>query len=172
MAYRCGLPKLWWQGARVLAFPVGQSGETIIFPDFVLSHLRSHRQMKWWQAEACGLLFARTDGKRITIEVATGPYQRGWRARYACAIPPVEAQKEIEEHHTLGLHYVGEWHSHPERVPVPSRRDQQTIQSRVLESQHELRGFIFVLVGQASLPNGLTVLVHDGVRAIELASSG
>ena len=36
--------------------------------------------MKWWQAESCGLLFARTDGKRITIEVATGPYQRGWRA--------------------------------------------------------------------------------------------
>lgn len=156
----------------MINYPVGNSGEVVVFTDGVLSHLCSHRQMKWWQAEACGLMFARTEAKRILIEVATGPYRRGWRGRYACTIPPDEAQREIDEHHALGLHYVGEWHSHPEPMPAPSGRDQQTMQSRVLESDHRLSGFIFALVGQAKLPQGLAVLVHDGVRAVTLGPSG
>jgi integrative and conjugative element protein (TIGR02256 family) len=163
-----GLPKLSRGGANVITFPVGNSGEIIVFTEAVLRHFYAHRQMKWWQAEACGLLFARTEGNRIVIDEATGPYRRGWRSRYACAIPPDEAQREIDGRHALGLHYVGEWHSHPEPVPKPSGRDQQTMQSRVLDSDHRLSGFIFALVGQAKLPLGLTVLVHDGVRAVKL----
>lgn len=169
MADRSGLPKLRRPRPIMLAFPIGKSGETIVFTDIALGHLRSHRQMKWWQPEACGLLFARTEIKRISIEVATGPYQRGWRTRYGCAIPPAEAQREIDERHADGLHYVGEWHSHPERVPSPSGRDEKTMQSRVLDSQHDLLGFIFVLVGQASFPTGLTVIVHDGSCAVRLS---
>ena len=156
-------------GTNVITFSVGHSGEFIDFTDAVLNHFHSHRQLKWWQAEACGLLFARTQGKHIIIDDATGPYRRGWRRRYACEIPADEAQREIDERHVHGLHYVGEWHSHPEPAPTPSSRDQQTMQSRVLKSNHRMGGFIFALIGQAEFSRGLTVLVHDGVHAITLS---
>lgn len=171
MGNRPQLPCLRGEGSIMLTYPVGDSGETISFSDLVLEKLKANRQTKWWHSESCGLLFARTAGKLIQIEAATGPYRSGWRTRYACTVPPMDAQREINEMHPMGLHYVGEWHSHPEPVPRPSGRDRKTMSSRVLKSEHDLQGFIFVLIGQAPLPEGISVLVHDGCQEFELEAS-
>jgi integrative and conjugative element protein (TIGR02256 family) len=151
-----------------LAYRVGQSGETLILTADVAAHLSANRQLKWWQSESCGLLFALIEGREIVVCDATGPYPRAWRARFGCAIDPVRAQQEIDDRHPSGLHYIGEWHSHPEPVPNPSGRDEATMKSRVTESSHALNGFIFMIVGQADLPLGLTVLLHDGSRSFTL----
>jgi integrative and conjugative element protein (TIGR02256 family) len=153
----------------MLAFPVGISGEVILFSVQVLAHLESHRQLRWWQREAGGLLFARIDEKRIIVEEATGPRHGDWRSRFSFGISRVRAQKEIDTRYPLGLHYIGDWHSHPEPIPTPSGRDERTMASRVLESKHKLTGFVFVLIGQAALPRGLTVVVHDGAHSYALS---
>lgn len=151
-----------------LRYPVGQSGETLIVTADVAAHLLANRQLKWWQSEGCGLLFARIAGQEIILCEATGPHERSWRRRFGCAIDPVIAQREIDDRHRSGLHYIGEWHSHPEPVPSPSAQDEATMRSRVMESSHALNGFVFILVGQSDLPKGLTVLVHYGTRSFTL----
>lgn len=160
---------MWGSGILTLAFPVGHSGEIILFSEPVLAHLESQRQLRWWQREAGGLLFARIFEKLIFVEEATGPRTGDWRSRFSFRISRAPAQAEIDARYLQGLHYIGDWHSHPEPVPIPSGRDERTMASRVLESQHQLAGFVFVLIGQAALPQGLTVVVHDGTHWHPLA---
>lgn len=152
----------------MIQFPVGTSGEVLIFSASVLRHLEKYRQRKWWQLEAGGLLFARFDGKRILIEDVSGPRGSDIRTRWSYWPSRRAEQLEIDERYTRGLHYIGDWHSHAECVPTPSGRDCRTMASRVQESRHELAGFVFAIIGLAPLPTGLTVLVHDGSEPFPL----
>lgn len=148
----------------MMIFPVGTSGETIELTDAVISHLLKHRQTRWWYREAGGLLFARITGKTIRLEEATGPRKSDVRTPYSYWPNRKAEQTEIEDHFKRGLHYVGDWHSHPENFPEPSGRDVRTMTSRVRRSEHQLNGILFAIIGQAPLPDGLTVVVHDGVQ--------
>jgi proteasome lid subunit RPN8/RPN11 len=60
------------------------------------------------------------------------------------------------------LHYVGDWHTHPELRPYPSPPDDHSIAECVRKSSHDLNGFVLVVVGRLEPPGGLTVGVHDG----------
>lgn len=155
----------------MIVFPIGTSGETIVFSDSVIAHLHRHRQTKWWHTEAGGLLFARFDGKRILIDDITGPRRGDIRTPFSYCPNRRAEQREINDRHRKGLHYVGDWHSHPELRPTPSPRDERTMRSRVTESRHELAGFVFAIIGQAPLPEGLKVVLHDGGRMYPLASA-
>ena len=75
------------------------------------------------------------------------------------------------ERQTLGLHYVSDWHTHPEPVPRPSPLDAVSIAECVKKSRHLLNGFVLVVVGQAEPPVGLHVLVHDGTVGFPLVPS-
>ena len=64
--------------------------------------------------------------------------------------------------HADGLHYVGDWHTHPDPVPLPSMTDLHSISECLIRSRHELNAFVMVIVGTAPLPEALHVSVHDG----------
>ena len=156
-------------GLMSLAYPIGTSGETVVISNTVLDHLCHHRQMRWWQREAGGLLFARFEGANIQIVEATGPRSDDARSRYRFAFRLERQQAVVDERFGRGLHYVGDWHSHPEARPQPSPRDLQTMGSRVRESIHGFGGFLFAIIGCDPLPAGLAVLLHDGVAAHRLS---
>jgi len=61
------------RGGRVIRYPIGSSGQTLVLADGVLAHFRKHRQTRPWSREAGGQLFARLAAPEICIEVATGP---------------------------------------------------------------------------------------------------
>lgn len=61
-----------------------------------------------------------------------------------------------------GLHFVGDWYTHPSLYPESSGIDNYNIKSCVTESIHELKGFIMIIVGTVSFPRGLSVSLHDG----------
>jgi integrative and conjugative element protein (TIGR02256 family) len=146
----------------MLSYPIGDSGQIIHLTSAVLDVFGAHRQKKWWQREAGGILFARIEGKDITIVEATSPRQQDKRSRFGFKISKEKAQDEIFANHDAGIHYVGEWHTHPEPEPTPSRRDEATMSSRVKESVHQLHGFVFVIVGQGIFPAAITLMIHDG----------
>jgi integrative and conjugative element protein (TIGR02256 family) len=152
----------------VIVYPIGTSGETVEVSDRVLGHLRRHRQMRLWQCEAGGLLFARIDGQRIRIERATGPRRTDSRTPFSYHADRKAEQREIDAMFNNGLHYVGDWHTHPEQVPSPSGRDLKTFASRVLMSTHQFNGILFGIVGRAEPPVGLLLLLHDGREWHEL----
>lgn len=149
----------------MLFYPIGISGEVIQFDRAVLDHFSLHRQLRFWHREAGGQLFARIDGQRIVVSEATAPRPNDRRGRFVFEPDRAGEQDEIDAMFARELHYVGDWHTHPERSPTPSGRDHATMSTRVRLSRHRLAGFVFVLVGQLPPPDGLTVIVHDGTSS-------
>jgi len=148
-------------GGDVIEYPIGSSGQVIAITDGVLAHLAASRQSLRSHTEAGGQLFARFDGTRIVVEEATGPRATDRRTRTSYVPDRAAEQKEIVKRHARGLHYVGDWHTHPDSVPEPSPRDLASMAECVTKSAHALNGFLLVIVGQADAPAGLHVSVHD-----------
>ena len=71
-------------------------------------------------------------------------------------------QEEIDALHGRGLHFVGDWHTHPEQRPWPSASDIRSIRQAVKDSKHHLNGFILLIVGTERLPVGLFVSLYYG----------
>ena len=146
----------------MLEYPIGSSGQVVVLPAEVVRKFRRCRQKRWYQREAGGQLFARLSLPRILIEEATGPRRTDRRTRTSYLPDRAAEQREIDSRHPEGLHYVGDWHTHPEEIPCPSALDIASISDSVRKSTHALNGFLLVIVGQAEPPSGLLVSVHDG----------
>lgn len=145
----------------MLEYPIGSSGQVVVLPEEIIRKFRRYRQRRWYQREAGGQLFARLSLSRIVIEEATGPRRTDRRTRTSYVPDRAAEQREIDSRHADGLHYVGDWHTHPEALPGPSGLDIASISELVRESTHALNGFLLVIVGQAEPPGGLLVSVHD-----------
>lgn len=145
----------------MLEYPIGSSGQVLILPESVVRKFRRYRQKRWYQREAGGQLFARVSLSRIVVEEATGPRRTDIRTRTSYVPDRMAEQREIDKWHAHDLHYVGDWHTHPETVPRPSWVDIASISDSVGKSTHALNGFLLVIVGQAEPPGGLLVSVHD-----------
>lgn len=144
-----------------LEYPIGNSGQVLVVPEEIVRKFRQYRQKRWYQREAGGQLFARLSLPRIVIEEATGPRDTDRRTRTSYVPDRAAEQREIDSRHPEGLHYVGDWHTHPEALPGPSALDIASISDSVRKSTHALNGFLLVIVGQAEPPRGLLVSVHD-----------
>ena len=162
LAAQSSLSRLLQERSLMLLYPIGTSGEVIHFEPAVLALFARHSQLRFWHREAGGQLFARIGGQRIVVSDATAPRPNDRRGRFFFAPDRAREQAEIETMFARDLHYIGDWHTHPERRPTPSSRDHTTMSSRVRLSRHRLAGFVFVIVGQLPPPCGLTVIVHDG----------
>lgn len=154
----------------VIAYPVGESGQTIVFTDSVIAHFRRHRQRRARDKEAGGQLFARIEGLNITVLEATGPRAKDLRTRTSYTPHRPSEQKEIEERHRRNLHFVGDWHTHPELIPSPSHIDTRNIGECVKRSKHELKAFLLVVVGSAEPPEGIQMSICDGKSSAILQS--
>jgi integrative and conjugative element protein (TIGR02256 family) len=133
----------------------------------VLETFDIHRQRRFYQREAGGQLFAQVRGHDWEIIAATGPRSRDRRTRLSFRPHRASEQEEIFRHHEMGLDYVGDWHTHPEDRPTPSDDDLTSITEVVCQSKHHLPGFLLLIVGRKSFPDGLWASFHsiDGVRS-------
>lgn len=152
----------------MIQYPIGTSGQVLILTDPVVEHLRHHRQWHRYKREAGGQLFARFDGGQIIVEEATGPRRTDRRTRTSYVPDRRAEQAEILERHMRGLHYVGDWHTHPQALPEPSRPDAISIAESVAKSTHDLHGFVLVVVGQAEPPAGFHVSINSATSTVTI----
>lgn len=150
----------------MIEYPIARSEQTLVFTASVVEKFAKHRQLRFWQREAGGQLFGRLDGARIQIVEATGPRKTDRRTRTSYVPDRRAEQHEIDDRFDRGLHFIGDWHSHPEKVPLPSDRDVASLDETVRKSSHAMRGFVLVIVGQAPAPEGLHVSVLQGTGSI------
>ena len=129
-------------------------GEVVLAQE-VLTHVLAHRQSGFWSREAGGQLFGRFWKDSIIVHVATGPRRTDRRKRRFFAPDPVAEQIEIDEMYVAGLHYLGTWHTHPERRPSPSQMDISTMGGIFSNAAHDLPGILFLVVGTADPPEGI-----------------
>lgn len=132
----------------------------IYFTEDVLRHFDAHRQTRLDNTEAGGQLFAEI-GDVTTIRRATGPRKWDRRGRFFYFPNKILEASEIRTMYRQGLHFVGDWHTHPEKIPTPSSTDIQNIRRCYKESRHQLLGFMMVIVGLAPFPEGLSVSFHN-----------
>lgn len=148
-------------GLQVIVYPIGTSGQTLILSNSVVEHLCRNRQLRWYHREAGGQLFARFQGTQILVEEATGPRSTDTRTRCSYIPDRKAEQAEILLHHAQGLHYVGDWHTHPETIPVSSVLDIQSISDCFAKSAHQLNGFVLIIVGRSEPPPGFHVSINN-----------
>lgn len=146
----------------MIAFLANCGDERITFSDQVVAHMLAHRQLRLNDTEAGGQLFARLAAGRVDIEVATGPRPADRRSRFYFAPSRIHERREIRELHRSGLHYVGDWHTHPQQIPSPSDLDLRNICEIFTQSRHAYAGILMVIVGQLEPPAGIFVGITDG----------
>ena len=171
MASGVGLYGLSWVGAcRVISYDIGESGQTLIFEDKVLTHFARNRQRTARSLEAGGQLFARFEGDIIRIERATGPRATDRRGLLSFIPDRLAERREIKRFFKSGLHYVGDWHTHPEPRPQPSQTDIDSFQQTFRKSRHKLASFVMVIVGTSMANDGLFVGLcnNDGLMVLSL----
>jgi len=127
----------------------------IEFSPECLAVFEKHRQRSPRHREIGGQLFARFEVGTIWIELATAV--RGSRFRFSFQPDRRSEQIEIEQYFSEGLHYIGDWHTHPEASPQPSKPDVQKMSGIFTESEHQLPFMLMVIVGLAPYPDGLFV---------------
>lgn len=146
----------------MIAFLASGGDERITFSATVIAHMLAHRQLRECDTEAGGQLFARLSGGCIDVEVATGPRPSDRRSRFYFAPSRIHERREIRELHRRGLHYIGDWHTHPQRVPLPSDLDLQNIHEIFTQSRHAYAGILIVIIGQLEPPAGIFVGIANG----------
>jgi len=151
-----------------LRIPLGDSGELVILTDAVLGYFRRHQQQHKRDTEAGGQLFGRIREKIITIEEATGPRRSDIRSRHSYIPDRNAEQREINDRFPSGLHFIGDWHTHPEPFPYPSGTDLDNMRECVKKSRRAVSGFLLIIVGTAPLPSGLHASLHDSEETLSL----
>ncbi|MBY5705803.1 hypothetical protein HFO38_24320 [Rhizobium leguminosarum] len=132
-----------------------------ILPEAISTMLR-HRQRRFYSQESGGQMFAKLSPNHWRIEVATGPRRGDRRGRFHFWPDRRAEQDEINRFYDQGLEFVGDWHSHPEDTPRPSRNDIHSMDNIVRESVHSLPGILMVIVGRNDPPSGLWISFHKG----------
>ena len=145
-----------------LRFVSERFGTAIHFSPETVEHFVAHRQQGRVKTEIGGQLFAQFERGEVRVVRATGPNatdKRGW----TWFRPDLRKQNtEIQQLFQQGFHFVGDWHTHPEREPRPSSWDTDSMNDCFKKSQHQLRAFLMVIVGRADFPTGLWVSLHQG----------
>lgn len=128
---------------------------TVTFQPGVLRTFARFRQTGKTKPEAGGQLFASFRPGHMDIVLATGPTTSAERGRYFFRPNRQEEQREISAAFRKHLHFVGDWHIHPEPEPTPSGLDIAKAKEIFEKSAHELRGVLLVVVGTAEPARGM-----------------
>ena len=143
----------------------------IVIEEGALDAMRAHRQAGCFSKEAGGQLFARINKTGWTIAEATGPRPSDKRSRFGFVPDRAAEQVEIADRFRLGLHYVGDWHTHPERRPKPSGTDMESIRSTVRSSRHELPWFLMLILGNDDRVDSFWLSAHLKDGSYEVLNS-
>jgi len=152
------MPDLLKKIMKDLIFTLPESLGLLVFEGSILEKMLAHRQTSFFSREAGGQLFAEIGGGVIRVVDATEPNKKDRRSRFA--FWPHRPTEQIEIHKRFvekKIHFVGDWHTHPEKVPHPSGSDAESVKRIMNESHHDMLGILLVIVGTADIPDGLFV---------------
>ena len=147
--------------AKPLTYSLRQDFQKLTFEAQVLKHFQKFKQLLPEDLEAGGQLFATFKANEVSVKVATGPYKEDRRKKFSFWPIRKKSQQDISQLFDNGLHYIGDWHTHPQEIPIASSQDNFSMRDKYIKSQHELKTFVMVIVGQNSFPEGLWVSIHD-----------
>jgi integrative and conjugative element protein (TIGR02256 family) len=148
-------------------FNLPHSNQQILLNQSVLEVFSTYRQLRS-EPESGGLLFAEFDFPRINVKEVSPPHSSDKRWRTFFIPNRVLQRRLIRSRFKKALHFVGEWHTHPMAVPVPSKIDLESMTEAFSKSHHELNYFLMIIVGNDSERLNLWVSAHNGTNYHQL----
>lgn len=152
----------------LIRFQIEGSKRQVIFCPRVVSQLLRHQQLNRKDLECGGQLFAKVNGFNLYIVWASGPNARDRRFRFNFVPNLSQQRKEIRQRFELGMHYVGDWHTHPEPIPKPSDLDNASMKDCFKKSKHELESFLMLIVGTGNFPECFWLSQHNATEVRRL----
>lgn len=151
----------------MIKYQIPDSNQFISFPESVVNKLISYIQLQG-ETERGGLLFARFKFPEVCISNISLPYRHDIQGIYSF-IPNQRHQNiEIFRNYKNGLHFVGEWHTHPQSHPVPSCIDLLSMKDSYLKSRHELNYFLLLILGNTCDFNLTWLSIHNSKTYLKL----
>lgn len=146
-----------------------ETGQNIEITPTVLEKFSRNQQGSFAAPEAGGLLFASISSRSIQIASATEPTKSDIRSRFFFKSSRRCAKASIKKAFKEGLHFVGEWHTHPEPNPTPSKLDLDSMAESFRSSKHQLEHFVMIIVGNDKDDMRLWVSMHNSERVLQLS---
>ncbi|EOG1939485.1 Mov34/MPN/PAD-1 family protein [Vibrio fluvialis] len=141
-----------------------ETGIIIRIEEQALDILLANRQTKSG-FESGGLLFSPLTSENIVyITHVSTPSELDLRRQLFFKHDKSTAQKTISHFFKKGLHYIGDWHSHPQDKPQPSPQDIQSMKDIFLKSKHSLNFMLHIIVGIDEDCNKFYVCLTNGTK--------
>lgn len=150
-----------------LIFGHEKCAQRIVFTAEVVEHFRRHVQRSG--PEVGGQLFGTmANYSDVIVKLATGPRSEDKKSRFLFIPSRDQEKREIGAQFRKGLHYLGDWHTHPEESPSPSSIDLKSMKDCFAKSRHQHRSFTMVIIGNGVSSDWMYVSLHDGKSHIKL----
>jgi integrative and conjugative element protein (TIGR02256 family) len=150
-----------------LRFSIGTSKQEIVICRNVFKDICKYMQIDN-SSESGGLLFAEFKLPKIIVKKISTPSKTDYRSRYEFKSDQVMLQKVINTNFDKKLHYIGEWHTHPENHPVPSIIDIGSMKDTFIASRHELNYFLLIILGNKVSDDMFWIGLQNASKTIEL----
>ena len=135
----------------------------IEFPQQILAHFEKHQQKRKNDKEAGGQLFWEfASAGHMRVAAVTGPRHTDIRSRTSYKANSEQEQLEIDAFYENDCYFLGDWHTHPERIASPSPEDRKAIREIYNSSIDPGSGFILVIVGTGPIEECISVSWCDG----------
>lgn len=115
----------------------------------VIERIATHRQISQGDPEAGGLLIGTRRGRHIQISDITEPQASDARSRFLFlrnTAGHAEAATRLWRSSNQQMDYLGEWHTHPQRTPTPSRLDLDEW-LRICSERDDAQPMVFLIAG-------------------------
>ncbi|MED3554282.1 ribosomal-processing cysteine protease Prp [Cytobacillus praedii] len=125
----------------------------IVFTDEVIKFFDKYKQYNDTQHESGGILLGKVYNDLIIIDQISEPSREDKCGRFYFVRNVKRAQKIVERawKESNGERiYLGEWHTHPEDIPTPSRDDKILLKNMLKHSRMEIDFLFMVIIGRIS----------------------
>ena len=114
-----------------------------------------YKQVEKHSIESCGILIGThsLDGKKIEIHHITEPSSNDIRKKYFFKMNSQFHQKKLNKIFIESgdeCVYLGTWHTHPEKIPMPSKCDINDWKKQYKENNKMFDKMCFMIIGQTS----------------------
>lgn len=141
----------------------------LVLPHDVLKHMAKYRQIRPWDKERGGQLFAVERGSDLHIVSAAGPNRADQSGRTRLVFDLCAMTKDRFIEFERGRHFVGFWHTHPETHPSPSGVDLDAVVPELAAHAGSRNGLLTIIVGNSPSRLNLWVgVVEQGGRVTKL----
>lgn len=127
--------------------------------DVVLNIFEKNKQINMSEKETGGQLFGELSGDVMFIKECSVTKGKTKGTRLSFLPERKREQEDIYDFYKRDLHYLGDWHTHPQKYPNPSYTDENSMIKCFKSSKHNLPFFIMIVVGTLLFPEGLSVNV-------------